>query len=225
MSRFSKGCWIALGTLVLSSAVVLGAKLRESGLWVVEEESENFRDSPNGRKLGTLVEGVEIEQVERDGEWVRFRLEGWIWGPSLRGFAVEEPQEKKKKERPRLPLQEKLPEIKRFVNDGYGAFYGIELDEIGRRLVVRFRVRDLGREELELRQMRVQHKVFEILEGEVEFTHLRIETNRPDGSGQVGVEIAETKAGEIRRLGDDAEVDEWKKSTRTSADGGETWNE
>ena len=80
MSRFSKGCWIALGTLVLSSAVVLGAKLRESGLWVVEEESENFRDSPNGRKLGTLVEGVEIEQVERDGEWVRFRLEGWIWG-------------------------------------------------------------------------------------------------------------------------------------------------
>ncbi len=225
MFRFSRAVGLVLAALLMSSAVVLAAKkLGLSGPAVIEKAEEDFRDGPNGKKLGTLLEGVEIEQLERDGKWVRFRVEGWVWGPSLQGFEVEE-EKKEAKERPRLPLQDHLPEIKRFVNDGYGVFYGLFLDEIAKRLVVRFRVRDVDREGLELRQMGVQRKVFEILADEVEFVHLRVETNRPDGSGQVGVEIAETEAGELRRFGADASVGEWKKHTRISADGGETWSE
>ena len=67
-------------------------QLRE-GTLRVQESVENMRDAPNGRKVGTLLEGTEIEEISRDGKWVRFRFEGWIWGPSLEGFVEERPRE------------------------------------------------------------------------------------------------------------------------------------
>ena len=228
MFLFSKSTRLwggALGLVLASCLVVLGAKIRQEGILTVEESVENFRSAPNGRKLGTLLQGTEVEKISQEGKWVRFRVEGWVWGPSLEGFKQEKERQEsgEGEEAPQLPLQDNLPRIKRFVNEKHGAFYGIDLDEDLKRLSVRFRVRAIEREALERRQMAVQLEVLKILEGEVEFDAIRIETNRPDGSGQVGSEIAETSVGDVRRYADGAAA-EWKDHTRISTDGGETWS-
>ena len=214
----------ALGLVLCCSLAVLAARLREEGVFTVEKSVENFRDAPNGKKLGTLLKGAQIERISEEGNWVRFRVEGWIWGPSLEGFEEEGEESEAAVEAPSLPLQDNLPRIKHFIDETYGVFYGVNLDEIAARLVVRFRVRNIDREGLECRQMAVQYEVLEILEGEVEFEAIRIENNRPDGSGQVGTEIAETRVEDIRQYAREAAV-EWKAHTRISTDGGETWNE
>jgi len=215
----------ALALVLVSCLVALAAKLRQEGILVVEESVENFRDGPNGKKVGTLLQGTEIEKISQEGKWVRFRVEGWVWGPSLDGFELEkEEREEEREEEPRLPLRDELPRIKRFVEKKEGVFYGIDLDEELKRLTVRFRVRNIEQEVLERRQMAVQLGVLKILEGEVEFDSIRIETNRPDGSGRVGSEIAESAVGDIKAYAD-GPVDAWKERARISSDGGETWSQ
>lgn len=230
MSRFCRRSavrvWGPASVLVLASGLAaLAAKLEpeEEGIYAVETSVENFRDAPNGRKLGTLLKDVEIERISGKGEWVRFRIEGWIWGPSLQGFAAEE-EPREERAAPRLPLQDNMPQIKRRVNEKLGVYYGINLDPDLQRLVLRFRVPKIERAALERRQMAAQREVVAILEGKVPFDSVRIETNRPDGGGQVGAEIAETRVGDIHRYGDGAE-EEWKAHTRISTDGGKTWSQ
>ena len=72
---------VAGATLAIGVDDLLGARRLE-----VEKPVENMRSSPNGEEIGTLVKGVEVEELEREGKWVRINVEGWIWGPSLRGF-------------------------------------------------------------------------------------------------------------------------------------------
>ena len=84
-------------------------------------------------------------------------------------------------------------------------------------------MQDIGDEVLQLRLLAVQRGVFEILEGVVEFQILRIETNRADGSGEVGACIAETTVADLVRYQDDQET--WRMHTRFSKDGGATWAE
>jgi len=52
----------------------------------VAKPSENIRTAPEGRQIGTLVQGATIEEAGRDGRWIKFHLEAWVWGPSLEGF-------------------------------------------------------------------------------------------------------------------------------------------
>ncbi len=216
--------WGPASVLVLGTGLAaLAARFepQEEGIFAVETSVENFRDAPNGKKLGTLLKDVKIERIIQKDEWVRFRIEGWIWGPSLKGFvAEEEPAEERAA--PRLPLQDSVPQVKRRVNEKYGVYYGINQDPDLERLVLRFRIPKIERAALERRQMAAQREVVAILEGKVAFDSVRIETNRPDGGGQVGAEIAETRVGDIHRYGDGA-VDEWKAHTRISTDGGKTW--
>ncbi len=40
---------------------------------------ENFRLSPNGTKIGELVQGAELKVLEDRGAWIRVQVEGWIW--------------------------------------------------------------------------------------------------------------------------------------------------
>ena len=106
-----------------TSLTAMGAALQESSVLVVEKPEENIRSAPNGQKIGTLFKGAEIEKIGEDGKWIRFRMEGWIWGPSLTGFEEEKEELDVAKEPPvRLPLQEELPRIKRLINDTYGVF-------------------------------------------------------------------------------------------------------
>ncbi|MBN98276.1 MAG: hypothetical protein CME16_03365 [Gemmatimonadetes bacterium] len=216
---------LALGMALGCGLGVLGAKVQEVGVFTVKKSVENFRAGPDGQKLGTLLEGAEIERISQEGKWIRFRVEGWIWGPSLAGFEEEKEElDLAKKPPEQLPLQEELPRIKRMINDTYGVFYGIHLDKIARRLVMRYRIRGIDREDLQHRQMAVQHELVKLLQGKLDFASVRIENNRPDGSGQVGIEIAETRVEDILRYAR-GEMGDWRVNTRISRDGGKTWGD
>ena len=221
MSRLSKYSLGAALVAVLALGVV-AAKLRSAPTFVVEASVENFRDAPNGTKLGTLLAGTEIESIGEEDQWVRFRVEGWVWGPSLEGYVSEDDRDAPKEE-PIPPLQDERPRIKELVNDRYGVFYGVGLDEDMGQLWLRFRVRDIEREAWERRTFAVQRGAAELLQGRVEFSEIRIETNRPDGSGEVGLYIAATAADDLARAGEDWAA--WRQHTRFSTDGGETWEE
>ncbi len=43
---------------------------------------ENFRLSPNGTKIGELIQGAELRVLEDRGAWIRVEVEGWIWKDS-----------------------------------------------------------------------------------------------------------------------------------------------
>lgn len=220
MSRLSK---CALGAVLVAALALAGgaAKLRRASTFEVEASVENFRAAPNGTKLGTLLAGTPIEAIGEEGRWVRFRVEGWVWGPSLAGYAAEE-ERAEPEEEPVPPLQDERPRIRELVND-YGVFYGVGLDEDLGRLWLRFRVRDLERAAWERRAFAVQRGAAELLQGRVEFEEIRIETNRPDGSGEVGRYVAATTAADLARAGSDWAA--WRDHTRFSTDGGKTWEE
>lgn len=220
-----------LAAVALIAGVATAAtSLRSRTIYPVERRVENIRAEPNGEKIGTLLQGTEVRELERDGKWVRFRLEGWIWGPSLEGFAeeLEEPErdeptaEGRDQRRPRAALRVKVPQVKGLINERYGAFYSVSYDRDLKELAVRFKVRDLSREALEVRQRGVQADLVQLLADELGFESVRVETNRPDGSGPVGAEIAITPVGHI---GDPEgqTAAEWRAHTRRSSDGGESW--
>ena len=221
MSRLSK-CFLGAALVAVLALGAVAAKLRSAPTFVVEASVENFRDAPNGTKLGTLLAGTEIESIGEEDQWVRFRVEGWVWGPSLEGYVSEDDRDAPKEE-PIPPLQDERPRIKELVNDRYGVFYGVGLDEDMGRLWLRFRVRDIEREAWERRAFAVQRGAAELLQGRVEFSEIRVETNRPDGSGEVGLYIAATAADDLASAGDDWAA--WRQHTRFSTDGGETWEE
>ena len=221
MSRLSK-CFLGAALVAALALGAVAAKLRSAPTFVVEASVENFRDAPNGTKLGTLLAGTEIESIGEEDQWVRFRVEGWVWGPSFEGYVSEDDRDAPKEE-PIPPLQDERPRIKELVNDRYGVFYGVGLDEDMGQLWLRFRVRDIEREAWERRAFAVQRGASELLQGRVEFSEIRIETNRPDGSGEVGLYIAATAADDLARAGDDWAA--WRQHTRFSTDGGETWEE
>jgi len=48
----------------------------------VKAVRENLRLSPNGTKIGELIQGAELEVLEDRGAWLRVQVEGWIWKES-----------------------------------------------------------------------------------------------------------------------------------------------
>ncbi len=221
MSRLSK-CFLGVALVAALAWAAVAAKLRSDNTFVVEASVENFRAAPKGVKLGTLLAGTQIESIGEEDQWVRFRVEGWVWGPSLAGYVSEEERAALAAE-PIPPLQDERPRIKELVSGRYGVFYGVGLDEDIGRLWLRFRVRDLEREAWEQRAFAVQRGAAELLRGRVDFSEIRIETNRPDGSGEVGQYLAATAVADLAGAGEDWAV--WRQRTRFSTDGGETWEE
>ena len=78
---------VGLAIVLAATSLALAAKLTSRALTVSRSGGENVRKTQNGDKIGTLLEGATVEVLEQDGSWVRFRLEGWIWGPSLGRFS------------------------------------------------------------------------------------------------------------------------------------------
>lgn len=226
MYQFSKRQLIWVCVLVFCTGLAVAQQLREGAL-SVRESVENMRDAPNGRKLGTLLEGTQIEEISRDGKWVRFRVEGWIWGPSLEGFEEERPREEatSTEPSPRLPLQDAMPRAKRLINEKYGIFYGLHIDADLELLRIRLRVGEVGAERLRVRQRLVMKAIWDLVGAELNepISRVRIETNRADGSGAVGMVFAECPVEplSVQELSEEA----WGSAVRFSEDGGETWRD
>ncbi len=84
------------------------AREKRRGLWAKEISSsnpihkylwvsvgqENFRSSPNGKKIGLLLRNTKVEKIEKRGNWVKVQVAGWIWAPSLGLEKVYAPSKK-----------------------------------------------------------------------------------------------------------------------------------
>jgi hypothetical protein len=55
----------------------------QGGLQYVKLKSENLRDAPGGNRIGELVAGSPVEIIERQPNWIKVRITGWIWEPSI----------------------------------------------------------------------------------------------------------------------------------------------
>ena len=74
--------------------------------------------------------------------------------------------------------------------------------------------------------MQVQAAALSVLEGDLEFDRIRVESNRADGGGKVGVVIAVTGIEYVpEAAGEAADLETWKSHTKFSTDSGETWTE
>jgi hypothetical protein len=49
----------------------------------VKTATENLRDIPNGKKIGSLEKGTSLVVLKDSPEWVKVRIEGWIWKESV----------------------------------------------------------------------------------------------------------------------------------------------
>jgi hypothetical protein len=155
---------------------------------------------------------------------VHFRIEGWIWGPSLDGFRREEDEATGSAAEPPMPLLDATPRIRRFVESLDGTFYSVEYDADLQRITLRFRVRALDPEALAAKQMKIQRRLLDILLGKLDFARIRVESNRVDGGGHVGLEVAEIDTSALAVL-DPGDRDGWREAVRLSHDGGRTWDE
>ncbi len=52
-------------------------------LMVSEAGGENLRQTPNGTVVAELREGCLLMELQRQGDWVQVRRDGWVWGQSL----------------------------------------------------------------------------------------------------------------------------------------------
>lgn len=213
--------WAVGGAIVLTCLALWGG----DGMWRVTVESENLRESPNGKKIGTLLEGASLDTLEVDGRWVRVRVEGWVWGPSLDGFeaAQEKPESTSAAKVEQPPLLRLIPKMKRMVNAEYGTFYGLHWDGDFKRLRLRLRTEDIGPEALEIRQEALHHLLLAEVAESVAFEQVDVASNRPDGSGQVGAEVARIERAALENL-ERGDMAAWRAAVRVSRDGGETWN-
>ena len=177
--RQARAVWAVVGAIALTGFALWGG----DGMWRVTVESENLRESPNGKKIGTLLEGAALDTLEVDGRWVRVRVEGWVWGPSLDGFeaAREKPEPKSETKAEQPPLLRLIPKIKRMVNAEYGTFYGLHWDGDFKRLRLRLRIEDIGPEALEVRQEALHHLLLAEVGESVAFEEVDVASNRPDG--------------------------------------------
>ncbi len=56
----------------------------------INVDDEVMRDGPNGKKIGTLMKNAEIEQIGKEGNWVKVSVQGWVWKQAVEFSQVEE---------------------------------------------------------------------------------------------------------------------------------------
>ena len=70
--------YITIGLLIWT-----GYAFCQAGPLYVKVKRENIRKSPNGDKIAEAVAGTQVEVLERQNNWVKVQLTGWIWENSL----------------------------------------------------------------------------------------------------------------------------------------------
>ncbi len=59
----------------------------------INVDDEVLRDGPSGKKIGTLMKDVEVEQVEKEGNWVKISVQGWVWKQAIEVGQITEKKE------------------------------------------------------------------------------------------------------------------------------------
>ena len=215
-----------LGSIVIGSIGVWSLVVMRTGKMRVQSSVENLLREPEGPKIGTIIEGSEIELIAQEGNWVRVRIEGWMWGPGLDGFVEESTEIKLEKKIAESvdPLVDVLPRVRRLVNEDMGKFYGLNIDNDLRLLRIRFRVGNIGTDRLVARQCKLSSVVWNWVGNNIDVDAVRVESNFPDGKGTVGRVIAEISVKDLNRVADGS-VEEWINFTKFSSDEGENWSE
>ena len=83
--------------------------------------------------------------------------------------------------------------------------------------------KDFEAQALALRQQALHRLLLDEVGAAVEYDEVEVASNRPDGSGQVGAEVARIERAALAGLGADDQA-AWQEAVRLSSDGGETWN-
>jgi len=73
------GLLLGIVALFCINGVVLA---QEQQIRYVKLESENLRATPNGKKVGILMQGAELRIIDRKGKWIKVEVTGWIFEPS-----------------------------------------------------------------------------------------------------------------------------------------------
>jgi parvulin-like peptidyl-prolyl isomerase len=74
---------VLIGGVSLGTYLGFGVVDFPVGKTVYVRKAENFRTEPQGDRLGTLDKGAAVTVVADSPNWVKIRLEGWIWKGSL----------------------------------------------------------------------------------------------------------------------------------------------
>jgi hypothetical protein len=65
------------------SASVRPANQGVLNLRVMADGGENLRDTPNGTIVARISEGTYLDEVRREGSWIRVQRDGYMWSASL----------------------------------------------------------------------------------------------------------------------------------------------
>ena len=75
---------LIVGFIVLSFCIALAlVDFYRGEVIYVKTKIENLRDNPKGNKIGTLDKGTSMTVLEDSPQWVKVRIEGWIWKASV----------------------------------------------------------------------------------------------------------------------------------------------
>jgi len=71
--------WILLTLLFVPSIVLFGQSIKK----YVKPLNENIRLTPGGQIMGVMLSGVRVEVLEKQSEWTKVQVTGWIHNQSL----------------------------------------------------------------------------------------------------------------------------------------------
>jgi hypothetical protein len=74
-----KKTWTVLGLILLGTIPLFA----QSSTKYVKVKSENIRQEPGGNKIGEVVAGTQVNVLERQTNWTKIQITGWIWDKSL----------------------------------------------------------------------------------------------------------------------------------------------
>lgn len=69
--------------VALAAPVLVAPRPASAQTVRVAAEQEVFRQTADGRRLGTVMRDTELAVAGREGGWTEVRLEGWIWARSV----------------------------------------------------------------------------------------------------------------------------------------------
>lgn len=72
-----------VGVIIFTFCVGFAIVDFPKGKTVYIKNTENFRDKPQGTKIGVLEKGTAMVVLEDSPKWLKVKVEGWVWKESV----------------------------------------------------------------------------------------------------------------------------------------------